>query len=125
MGATLIGFLVGMVLGSGSGSMGIAMLGGVLGAMTGALAHATIWLYAHSGNRPIVATHRVLCTPYGQAADITFEGDLDRGRWTDVKRCSLLPVVGRVECDKRCVRRMNEAGVRPGDDCSCGAHATA
>ena len=123
MGATLIGFLVGMVLGGGSGSMAVAMLFGALGAITGALAHGSVWLYAHSGDRPVLETHRVMCTPYGQTADITFEGDLDRGKWTRVERCSLLPVVGRPECDQHCLRRMNEAGARPGKGCSCGAHA--
>jgi hypothetical protein len=43
------------------------------------------------------------------------------GVTTDVKRCSLLPVMNEVSCDKRCLRRINDAGVRPGQGCDCGA----
>ena len=116
-----------------AGSISVQMAGGeamvgdllasgvMLGGLVGAMFHAGSWMWANSGDQPVIERHRVMCTPYGAFADIDFEGDRQRGRWTDVKRCSLLPVMNEVSCDKRCLRRINDAGVRPGQGCDCGA----
>lgn len=123
MGAAFIGFVFGLALGAGSGTAGGAFVGGILGMLLGVSAHAFVWIRAHRGDAPTVERHRVLCTPYGRLADIDFVGDLETRRWLDVKRCSLLPVVGEVSCDKRCVHRLADSGTRPGDACSCEAIA--
>ncbi len=121
MGATMIGVLLGLILGASTYGEAGAIGGVVLGGLVGAMFHAGSWMWANSGDHPVIERHRVMCTPYGAFADIDFEGDRQRGRWTDVKRCSLLPVMNEVSCDKRCLRRINDAGVRPGQGCDCGA----
>ncbi|MBK9030405.1 MAG: hypothetical protein IPL61_03540 [Myxococcales bacterium] len=119
----MIGVVIGFILGAGAYGAGGAVGGAMVGALVGGSAHALVWMWAHSGNAPVVERHRVMCTPYGAVADIDFEGDLQRRRWTDVKRCSLLQVATEVSCDKRCLRRINDARVRPGGACDCQAQA--
>ncbi len=119
MGATFIGFVIGLALGAGTGTAGGAFIGGVLGMLVGVTAHGVGWIRAHRGDAPTIERHRVVCTPYGQIADIEFVGDLETRRWLDVKRCSLLPVADRVACDKRCLHRLSDSGVKPGAPCSC------
>jgi len=48
-------------------------------------------------------------------------GDLRSGRWYDVRRCSLLKVPTKVDCDKGCIRLITLAHVRPGRACRCEA----
>ena len=119
MGAALIGFVFGFALGAGSGTAGGALIGGTLGMLLGVSAHSIRWLWAHRGDAPTVERHRVICTPYGRLADIDFVGDLEARRWLDVKRCSLVPVATEVSCDKRCVNRLSDSGIKPGDPCDC------
>lgn len=121
MGATAIGLIIGAVLGAWTGSMATALVAAALGTLVGAAVHAALWLWGDDDDDgPVVETHQVLCTPRGQVAAITFVGDRARGRWTEVRRCSLLPVAADVGCEQRCLRRINDAGVRPGGPCSCG-----
>lgn len=119
MGATIIGFVLGFALGLGTGTEVGALAGAVLGAMIGATFAGLGWLRNHSGSHPVVETHRVMCTPMGHVGEISFVGDLETKRWSEVKRCTLLPVMNRVDCDQGCVRRMNDSGVRPGEPCRC------
>ncbi|MBZ0238591.1 MAG: complement resistance protein TraT [Deltaproteobacteria bacterium] len=121
MGAALIGFVIGFALGLGTGSAAGALVVAILGALVGVSAHAARWLWAHRGDSPTVERHRVFCTPYGRSAVIDFVGDLETRRWLDVKRCSLLRVATDVSCDKRCVNRMRDSGIKPGDRCDCHA----
>ncbi len=120
MTAGIIGLMLGMTLGFGSGTGGGAMLGAALGLMAGLGIHAMAWLWAHSGNAPTVEQHRLFCSSYGTAADAELAGDLERGRWLDVKRCSLQGA--EVTCDKQCLRLVNDIGMRPG--AACGCHPT-
>lgn len=121
MGAMAIGLIIGAVLGAWTGTMATAVVAAALGVLVGAAVHAALWLWRDDDDDgPVVETHRVLCTPRGQVAAITFEGDPARGRWTAVRRCSLLPLAADVACEERCLRRINDSGVRPGGPCSCG-----
>lgn len=119
MGAALIGFAIGFALGAGSGTAGGAFIGAILGMLVGIMAHAVMWVWARRGDAPTIEHHRVLCTPYGRIADVAIAGDLETRRWTDIRGCSLLPVATDVRCDKRCLHRMNDSNVKPGDPCSC------
>jgi hypothetical protein len=116
MGTTVIGFILGAVVGATIGGEPGGVAGGIMGALLAASLYAGRWLWAHSGDRPVVERHRVMCTPLGSFADI--------GRWYDVERCSL-EGPGKVTCDKTCLRLVNISRVRPGRPCRCGAHEPA
>jgi hypothetical protein len=119
MGATIVGFLLGMGLGAATGNPLAALAGAVTGVLLGLSVHAIRRLRAYlREGTPTVERHQVMCFAYGQAADCELVGDLDSGRWRDVKRCSLLPLPTQVDCDKGCVRLMTQAGVRPGQPSS-------
>jgi len=122
MGAALIGFVIGLVVGATTGTAMGAFGIGALGMLVGLAVYGVGWMRLHLGDAPTVERHRVMCTPFGQIADLELEGDLERGRWYDVRRCSLLRPANVVDCDKGCIRQVNAAGLRPGQPCSCQAH---
>lgn len=124
MGAALIGFVVGLVVGATTGTELGAFAGGVVGMLVGLAVWAFGSLRARLGDDPTVERHRIMCTPFGQSADCEVVGDLKRGRWYDVRSCSLLQPATQVDCDKGCLRQINAAGVRPGQPCDCGAAPT-
>jgi hypothetical protein len=117
MAVIIIGIVLGSVGGATWGTAG-AFTGAVIGFAVGMTVHSAAWLWAHSGNLPVVERHRLMCTPSGTFADCELEGDAERGRWLDVKRCSLQGA-GRPGCDKGCLALMNHGRVRPGRRCSC------
>jgi hypothetical protein len=119
MGAALIGAVVGLVLGAATGTEIGAFAGAALGMLAGLSLHALFWMRSHLGDAPTVERHRVMCTPLGSVAECELVGDLERGRWYDVKSCSLLQPATQVDCEKGCIRRITHAGVRPGGTCSC------
>jgi hypothetical protein len=119
--ASLYLFLGGVAIGAGMGRSAVAALaGGVVGFSIGLGVAAIAWIRSHlRDTAPVTERHRVMCFPYGQAADCELVGDLDSRRWYDVARCSMKHVQSGVTCDKGCIRLMNAARVRPGDR-SCG-----
>lgn len=121
MGAGVIGFILGALVGALTGTEIGALVGGLGGAVIGLTVHALIWMRDHLGSDATVERHQVMCTPFGQAADCDFVGDLQTGRWYDVKRCSLLGSDADVDCDKGCVRLMTLSHERPGRCRDCHA----
>jgi hypothetical protein len=120
MGASLIGFALGLAVGAWTGTAFGALAGGVIGMVLGLSVHAAGWMRAQLRETvPTVERHSVMCFPYAQAAECDFVGDLKSGRWTDVRRCSLLKTPDHVDCDKGCIRLMALTGVRPGEGCRC------
>ncbi len=119
MGAAAIGFVIGMALGAGTGTAAGAFVGGVLGMLLGVTAHGVLWVRDHLGEAPTLEHHRLVCSSYGAVADCELVGDLERRRWLDVRRCSLRTRDREPSCDKRCLRLINDAGVRPGTACHC------
>jgi hypothetical protein len=124
MGATFIGFILGVLAGAVTGTELGVVAGGVLGTLLGLSVHAFGWIRSHLGDAPTVERHRIVCAVYGQTADCDFAGDLYSGRWYDVRRCSLLPVPTRVDCDKGCLPLMTSTRTRPGRGCSCSRQAS-
>ncbi len=119
MGLVFMGTIFGLILGAGSGTEVGAFFGAVVGMSAGLVVYGLGWMRAHLGSAPTVETHRLICTPQGALADCELEGDLETGRWSDVKRCSLLHPAGDVSCEKSCLRLMNDSGVKPGAACHC------
>jgi len=100
------------MVGAGTGDVFSAFAGGVLGLLVGLSVHAVRWMASRvRETTPTVERHSVMCFPYAQAADCEFVGDLRTGRWTDIRRCSLLGK--NADCEKVCIRLMNQTGVRP------------
>jgi hypothetical protein len=124
MGTSLIGFILGALAGAATGSALGVVLGGVLGTLLGLSVHAFGWMRSHLGNAPTVERHRIVCAVFGQTAECDFAGDLHSGRWYDVKRCSLLSVPTRVDCDKGCLPLMMSMRTRPGRACACSRQAS-
>ena len=120
MGTTAILLLIGALLGAISGTQVGAFAGAVLGMTIGASIYGIGWLWAHTGNAPVIERHRLLCTTRGTFADVELSGDLKRGRWLGVKRCSLEG--GPPRCDATCVRLIG-ACQKPGAACHCGDSA--
>jgi hypothetical protein len=114
MGASAIGTVFGFALGAATGTAMGAFAGAFLGMFVGLGLGGLFWMRAHLGDTPTVERHLVMCTPFGHAADCQFEGDLETGRWYDVKSCSLLRPASQVDCDKGCLRQLQLSGVRPG-----------
>jgi hypothetical protein len=114
MGPTLIGFLLGAVIGAFTGTQLGAYAGAMLGMLVGGSIWGLGWLRRHLGDQPTVERHRVVCTPFGAIAEAEVVGDLGTGRWHDVRSCSLLRSERGVDCEKRCIYRLEHAGVRPG-----------
>ncbi len=116
MGAMSMGMLAGFLVGAGLwGSSAGGFAGAVLGMFAGLTVFGARWAWAHSGNAPVRDVHRIMCEPSGTFADCELEGDMQRGRWLDVKRCSLLTPDNQVWCDKTCLKMINDGGPRPGD----------
>lgn len=112
MGMIAIGFAVGLALGAGTGTAAGAFTGAALGMLLGLSAAAARWLYDHSSDVRVRERHRLMCTTRGTFADCELEGAADRGRWLAVHRCSL-QAESPPACDRRCLRLINDAGVRP------------
>jgi hypothetical protein len=119
MGASLLGFVFGAAVGACTGTEIGAFAGAVVGMLVGLSIHGFGWARARLGDAPTVERHVVMCTPFGRAAELELVGDLQVGRWYDVKSCSLLEVATKVDCDKGCLGRVRDAGVRPGRACGC------
>ena len=119
MGMIAIWVVLGCILGAGAGSQLGVVTGAFFGLFIGFTVHALLWMRAHSGNNPTMETHRLICVPSGTFADCELKGDLGLRRWTDVKKCSLRGSDAEVNCDKTCLRMMNDSGVRPGAPCTC------
>jgi hypothetical protein len=115
-----IGFIIGLVLGAstGTGELG-AFAGATMGMLIGVAVHGFGWVRDHLGDAPTIERHRVMCTPFGHAADLELAGDVQRGRWFDVKSCSLLRPSNQVDCEKGCLRQINLSGLKPGRPCEC------
>ena len=114
----MIGFALGLVAGASTGTAIGAFFGAMIGMTIGLTIHGYSWARVRLGDAPVVETHRVMCTSFGQAAKAEYVGDLERGRFYDVKRCSLIE--GKVDCEKGCLRQIRLAGVKPGEPCNCG-----
>ena len=114
--AGLIVFALGVIVGAATGTVLGALVGGIVGMLLGGLVHGLLWTRSRlRENVPTVEAHSVMCFPYAQSAECEFVGDLESGRWVDVKRCSLLRDPNHVNCDKGCIRLMNVTSVRPGE----------
>lgn len=119
MAASLIGFVFGAMAGAATGTVVGICAGAAAGVLIGLSIDALRWLRSLAANAPITERHLAMCMVYGQPAECEFVGDLQSGRWTDVRSCSLSSVAGRIDCEKSCVRLIGTAHVRPGQSCSC------
>jgi hypothetical protein len=119
MGAMAIGAVLGFILGATSGTQAGAFAGAIFGMSVGLFVYGFFWARARAGDMPTIERHQILCTPLGRIADCEVQGDLETRRWYDIKRCSLLRPATNVDCDKTCLKMINDSGTRPGSDCHC------
>lgn len=125
MGSVIMGTIFGLILGAGSGTEAGAFFGAVVGMSVGLLVYGLLWMRNNLGSAPTLEQHRLICTPNGAMADCELEGDLETGRWTNVVRCTLLHPASEVDCEKSCLRLMNDSGIKPGMSCHCEDDAQA
>ena len=86
-----------------------AYVGLVVGVPVAGVYEAVRWLRTVDVGETAVFSDRVLCLPMGGVAECDLVRDVDRGRWTDVQRCSQFDDPDHVTCEKNCLVLMNAA----------------
>jgi hypothetical protein len=111
----MLGVIAAVFLG---GFLGL-VLAGILGAVLGSVIGVVFFMLWGSVDDPAVhvapdmeGVERVkdeaLCIPRGQNAECVFLRDEETGEYLDIVECSMFPEPTEVDCQKRCLKMMND-----------------
>ncbi len=113
----IVGVTASVVLGAILGGV----LAGILGAILGGIVGMAFFMLGSSIDDPVMHVEdaqgierqpqEVLCVPRGQKAECVFLRDPKTGRFLDIVECSMFPKRDEIDCQKRCLKMMNDGGV--------------